>query len=45
MVFDSRQPLEVFVASFFDLCISHVPIMAQLRLMQEVYYLSSLIEE
>jgi hypothetical protein len=37
MVFDSRQPLEVFIASFFDLCISYVPIMAQLQLMQEVY--------
>jgi hypothetical protein len=36
-VFDACQSLEVFITSSFNFFVSHVPIMAHLLLMQEVY--------
>jgi hypothetical protein len=39
LMLNSCQSFEIFLASVFDFFVSHVPIMAHLPLMQEVYYI------
>ena len=41
LMLNSCQSLEVFVTSGFDFFVSHVPIMAHLPLLQEVYLWSN----
>jgi hypothetical protein len=36
LMFNAGQPLKVWIFSVFDFFVSHVPIMAQFLLMQEV---------
>jgi hypothetical protein len=38
LMLNPSQSLEILLTSVFDFCVSHVPIMANLPLMQEVHY-------